>query len=72
MDAFLGAVTTVGFPISLTVWLLVRFDKRISELVDAINGRDGLLVKLESTIKNQEDIIKRQDESIEYLRGQRG
>jgi hypothetical protein len=65
MEAFSTAIATVGFPIALTIWLLVRFDKRIQELVESINGRDGIISK-------QDAIIKMQTETISYLRKHQG
>jgi hypothetical protein len=67
MEAFLTAVTTVGFPIALTVWLLVRFDKRVAELTNAIVGREGLIDKQETIIEMQKQTIKRQDDIIATL-----
>lgn len=51
MEAFLTAVSTVGFPIALTIFLLIRFEKRIEQLTSSINGRDGILDKIDDIKK---------------------
>ncbi|GCD13110.1 YvrJ family protein [Clostridium tagluense] len=35
-DAFVKLVNTVGFPISVTIYLLVRFEKKIEDLNKSI------------------------------------
>ncbi|MBU3130438.1 YvrJ family protein [Clostridium tagluense] len=36
-DAFVKLVNTVGFPISVTIYLLVRFEKKIEDLNKSIS-----------------------------------
>ncbi|WP_258297694.1 YvrJ family protein [Paenibacillus peoriae] len=31
-------IANLGFPIAITLYLLIRFEKKISDLSDAING----------------------------------
>lgn len=33
-----GLIANLGFPISITAYLLLRFEKKIIELSEAING----------------------------------
>lgn len=37
MEDFMNLFSTTGFPIAVSVFLLVRFENKISELTDTIN-----------------------------------
>jgi len=46
-DAFVKLVNTVGFPIGVSIYLLVRFDKKIEDLNKSISD---LLVAISTVI----------------------
>lgn len=46
-----SAVTNVGFPIALAIYLLTRFEKKMETLENSIIGKDGILDKLDD-VKN--------------------
>lgn len=48
MEDFFNAVSNFGFPIVLTAYLLLRFEKKLDDLKDSIAGRDGLNNTLQS------------------------
>ena len=43
MENIISSISNVGFPVVLSVFLLLRFEKKIDELTEAINE---LVVKL--------------------------
>ena len=49
MDEYIKAVSTVGFPIAMTVYLLVRFEKNMGAemraLRDAVNKLSAVLAR---------------------------
>lgn len=40
-------IANLGFPITITLYLLIRFEKKISDLSEAINGLKNELQKNE-------------------------
>lgn len=50
MEDFINLFSTTGFPIALSVFLLVRFESKISELNDTINR---LTIIIERSFKDE-------------------
>ncbi|MCM3174585.1 YvrJ family protein [Paenibacillus sp. MER 99-2] len=44
---FATLIANLGFPISITLYLLIRFEKKLSDLSEAINGLKNELQKNE-------------------------
>lgn len=56
-----SAVTNVGFPIALAIYLLTRFEKKMDALENSIVGKDGILDKLDDVkgaIKDNKRAVK--------------
>lgn len=58
MESFVTVISQVGFPIAITAYLLIRFEKKLEKLertldnlVKSIEGRDGLIDKIEDIKK---------------------
>jgi hypothetical protein len=51
-DAFVKLVNTVGFPIGVSVYLLVRFEKKIEDLNKSISG---LIAAISTVIGKSEE-----------------
>jgi hypothetical protein len=51
MEEFLKSIGNYGFPIAITAYLLLRFEKKIDILNDSIKGRGGLLDKIDDLSK---------------------
>jgi hypothetical protein len=47
MEPFLTAISSVGFPIAMAVFVMVQVSKQMAELTKAITGRDGVLDKID-------------------------
>lgn len=47
MEAFFTAITNFGFPIVVAAYLLFRFENKLEKLEDAINGKDGVISKID-------------------------
>ncbi|MBV7271627.1 YvrJ family protein [Clostridiaceae bacterium UIB06] len=54
-DQLVNLISSVGFPIAVSVYLLTRFESKIDLLIKSI---EGLRVDMAAVIKNQE---KKQD-----------
>lgn len=51
MNDFISAITNVGFPIALSVYLLYRFEKKIEEMSKLVGGKDGVLDRCDEILK---------------------
>jgi YvrJ protein family len=45
IEMWVTAISNVGFPVVLTLYLLVRFEKRIDSLTEAINTLKNVVDK---------------------------
>jgi hypothetical protein len=50
-DEFTTLVSTVGFPIGISIYLLVRFEKKIEELSDSISNLTKVITAVMSNQK---------------------
>lgn len=55
MEEIFKALTNFGFPVVVSIYLLVRFEGKIDKLEQAVNGKDGLIVKINDLV----DEVKR-------------
>lgn len=46
MQDFFSAITNFGFPIVLSVYLLLRFEKKLDDLTKSIDKLDGSITDL--------------------------
>jgi len=46
MDELINIISNFGFPIALTIYLMVRFEKKIDDLDKSISGDSGLIVQI--------------------------
>ena len=46
MDELINIISNFGFPIALTIYLMVRFEKKIDDLDKSISGESGLIVQI--------------------------
>jgi hypothetical protein len=58
MESFVTIISQVGFPIAITVYVLVRMEKKMEalnrgfgSLKDKIIGKDGVLDKVEDVLE---------------------
>lgn len=51
MKDLLDAISTFGFPIVLSAYLLFRQEKKMDDLVESIKGRDGILDKINELLE---------------------
>lgn len=58
---FATIITNLGFPIGVSIYLLIRFEKKIDGLEKAIDGKEGLSVE----IKNLKKVIEKHCECEE-------
>ncbi len=45
MEEFTKLITNVGFPIAITVYLLVRFESKLDKLTDCITNLSSVIDK---------------------------
>ena len=55
MEEIFKAITNFGFPVVISIYLLVRFEGKIHKLEQAVKGENGLIVKINDLI----DEVKR-------------
>lgn len=48
-----SAIANLGFPIGLSIYLLTRLEKKMGDVEHSINGKDGVLDKLDEILKNR-------------------
>lgn len=58
MEEFFNAVTNFGFPIVVSGYLLLRFEKKLEALEKSINGSDGIIVNQKRIIEKIEEHCK--------------
>jgi len=46
MQEYVTIISNFGFPIALTIYLMVRFEKKIDDLDKSISGDNGLIVQI--------------------------
>ena len=51
MNDLVSAITNVGFPITLALYLLVRFEKKLDTISEEVRGKDGVMDKVEEILE---------------------
>ncbi len=51
MEEYLAAISQVGFPIAISVYLLIRFESKIEKLDDSINDLCNQIKELKEKLK---------------------
>ena len=59
MDEILTAISTVGFPIAVAVYLLVRIEPRITALTDCVKDLTAIVGADSANTKGVKDAIER-------------
>lgn len=64
MEEFIKVITNVGFPIAVSAYLLIRFEKKLESLEKAIVGQDGLV----NAIKGKDGLVDRMEDMSAAVR----
>jgi hypothetical protein len=59
MEEIFKAITNFGFPVVISIYLLVRFEGKIDKLEQAIKGENGLIVKLNDLIDEVQRLCRK-------------
>lgn len=69
-NGVLTAISNLGYPIAISVYLLFRFESKIDNLEKGITGEKGLIVtinNLSDTVKSLTGIVEKQSVVITRL-----
>jgi outer membrane murein-binding lipoprotein Lpp len=63
MTEFLGSVANFGFPVVVASYLLMRMEKKVDNMTDAVNGKDGLSTQIKELNKVIDNLSRKVDKN---------
>lgn len=57
MEELVGAISQVGFPIAISIYLLVRFEQKMEKLAQVILDQIGIIKEQKDKIAELREII---------------